>query len=98
MISSTVAVTTGATSAAAAMAQAIKASGALVYVDIDAFKHILSRIESPLIVMTQGGFITKNFQYMTNYKGITFFTKINEEMLMPPKAELIYAKKFWMPA
>lgn len=98
MIGSNVATTTGATSAAAAMAQAIKASGTLVYVDVDAFKKILSKIDSPLIIMTHGGFLSKTFQYLTSYKGLTFFTKMDQEMLMPSKAELIYAKKIWMPA
>ena len=98
MISTNVVVSTGASSAAAAMAQAIKASGTLVYVEFDAFKKILSRIDSPLIVMAEGGLFSKNFQYLTSYKGLTFFTKIDEEMILPAKAELIYAKKIWMPA
>ena len=53
-IGATAGATAGA-SAAAAIAQAIKASGVLVKVEPDAFSTIISKSESPLIVMAEGG-------------------------------------------
>ena len=95
-----VAATSGATagaSAAAAIAQAIKASGVLIKVEPEAFSTIVSKSESPLIVMAEGGVFTKNYQYLTSYKGLAFYTKTPKEILLPNRTELIYAEKIWIP-
>ncbi len=65
----------GAAAAAAAIANAIKASGVVVRVEPKDFQSILRRIENPLVVYAEGAFFTKNFQYITSYKGFAFFTK-----------------------
>lgn len=83
--------------AAAAIAQAIKASGVLVKVEPEDFSTIISKSESPLIVMAEGGVFTKNFQYLTSYKGLAFFTKTSQQIQFPNKTELIYAQKIWIP-
>jgi hypothetical protein len=83
--------------AAAAIAQAIKASGVLVRVESDSFTTIISKCESPLIVMAEGGVFNKNYQYLTSYKGLAFYTKTSEQMQFPNKTELIYAQKIWIP-
>ncbi len=44
--------------AAAVIAEAIKASGAIVKVEPNAFVEILRRVEDPLIVFATGGFFT----------------------------------------
>ncbi len=49
----------GAAAEAAAIAQATKASGAIVRVEPPDFMTILSKTEKPLVVMAQGGVITK---------------------------------------
>ena len=95
-IGATAGATAGA-SAAAAIAQAIKASGVLVKVEPEAFSTIISKSESPLIVMAEGGVFTKNYQYMTSYKGLAFYTKSSQEIQFPNKTELIYAQKIWIP-
>lgn len=62
----------GGAAAAAVIAQAIKASGAIVRVEPHDFEEILRRSERPLVVSAQGGFISKNYQYLTGYKGLAF--------------------------
>ena len=53
----------GAASAAAvaAIANAIKASGAIVRVEPDDFNRILSNVAKPLVVIAKGGFFKPNF-------------------------------------
>lgn len=88
---------TGAAAAVAAVAQAIKASGAIVSMEPRDFMTILDRIEEPLVVMAMGGVINKNYQYLVGHKGLAFYTKSSEELLLPPKAELLIAKHIWIP-
>jgi glycerate kinase len=86
----------GAAVAAAAVADAIKASGAIVRVDPANFRKILDKADSPLIVRAEGGFLSKNYQYLTAYKGLVFYTKSSSE-LMFGDVEIIMAKKIWIP-
>jgi len=89
--------TNGAAAAAAAIAQAIKASGAIVRVQPDDFTEILRRSERPLVVCAQGGIFSKNYQYLSSYKGLAFFTKSPTELILPGSAEIIRAGKIWIP-
>ncbi len=82
---------------AAAIAQAIKASGAIVSVEPDAFVKLVSRVEKPAVVTAPGGVFKKNFQYLTTYKGLFFFTKSREPLTLPGGTEVIAAKKIWIP-
>ena len=83
--------------AVAAMIQAIKASGVVVRMDPAEFRKILFRAPDPLVVSYQGGIFNKNYQYLTSYKGLAFFTKSPEPLAMPAGVELITAKDLWMP-
>jgi hypothetical protein len=83
--------------AIAAMAQAIKASGAIVRVEPKDFLSILSKSEDPLVVSADGGLIKRNYQYMTGYKGLVFFTKSPNPLDLTRKIELIKAKSIWIP-
>jgi hypothetical protein len=82
---------------AAAIANAIKASGAIVSVEPEAFAGILRKIDKPLIVYTQGGFFSTNHQYLTSYKGFTFYTKARVQIDLPKGVEVIVAEKIWIP-
>ncbi len=88
---------TAAASAAAAIAQAVKASGILVNVTPNDFAMILNKVKEPLIVYSQHKFLKIVHQYMVAYKGFVFYTKAHEEMILPSKAEVIHAKKIWIP-
>ena len=87
----------GAAAVAAAIAQAIKASGVLVRVSPDDFQKILRKSEQPLIVYATGGFFRSNHQYLTSYKGFAFFTKSPTEISLPFGTETIIAKQIWIP-
>ena len=92
----TTAATGGAGAAAAAAANAIKASGAIVHVTPENFREILARMEEPLVVHSPSAFLTPH-KYLTNYKGMFFYTKSKEEMYISSKIELINAEKIWIP-
>ena len=87
----------GASAAAAAIANAIKASGVVVRVAPADFHAILRKIEKPLVVYAEGGFFSTNYQYLVGYKGFAFFTKSSEPLLLPTEIETIVARRIWMP-
>lgn len=84
----------GGTAVYAAMVQAIKASGVIVKVEPEAFLKILKK--DALVVTATGGFIGTNYQYLTGYKGLAFFTK-SPRPLQLPDVEIITAKQIWIP-
>lgn len=88
----------GAAAAAAAIAQAIKASGVIVRVEPGDFLAILEHQEGPLVVHAEGGVFFTNYQYLTSYKGLAFFTKSHNPISLPAGTELVQAKKIWIPA
>jgi hypothetical protein len=83
--------------AAAAIAQAIKASGVVVQVSPADFLAVLRKVETPLVVYAEGGFFSKNYQYLVSYKGFAFFTKSSQTILLPAGVETIAARKIWIP-
>ncbi len=90
----------GAAAAAAAYsAQATKASGAVVRLEPKEFMRIISRAKAPLIVVSpaKGGLFSRNSEYLTNYKGIFFYTKSSTALALPGDSELVRARSFWMP-
>ena len=86
----------GVAGAAAAIAEALKAIGAIVCVEPGDFLAILEKIEKPLVVHSPSGFMTK-YKYLTSYKGLTFFTKSKDALLIPASVDMIIAKKIWVP-
>jgi len=86
-----------AAAAIAAIARAIKASGAIIRLEPDDFVKVLARASKPLVVITKGGFIKPNYQYLTAYKGLIFFTKSPTELMLPGDVEVITAQKIWIP-
>ncbi|NKQ35684.1 MAG: hypothetical protein HF973_08730 [Chloroflexi bacterium] len=83
--------------AAAEVAQAIKASGVIVNMEPPEFLSLLEKVEAPWVVTATGGTINKNYQYLFGHKGLAFFTKSSEKLPLPPQAEIIKAKKIWIP-
>ena len=83
--------------AAAAIANAIKASGVVVRVAPADFQTILRKVENALVIYAKGGFFSTNYQYVVSYKGFAFFTKSSEPLLLPPGVETIMAAKIWLP-
>lgn len=90
---------TGGATAAAAIMQAIKASGAIVSVSPADFEALLSRVENPLVVIAEEKFLKKTtYKYLTSYKGLAFFTKSKSPLPIDSRAEVVRAKKIWIPA
>ncbi len=81
----------------AEITQAIKASGAIVNMEPPEFLSLLDKVEAPLVVTATGGTINKNYQYLFGHRGLAFFTKSSEKLPLPSQAELIKAKKIWIP-
>jgi hypothetical protein len=83
--------------AAAAIAQATKASGVIVRVHADEFLKILALNDEPLVVSATGGFFAKNYQYLTSYRGLAFFTKSAAPLPLYDHCQLVEAQKIWIP-
>ena len=86
-----------AAAAAAAFANAIKASGVIVEVSSDAFQTVLAKTDHPLVIYAEGGFFSTSHQYLVSYKGFVFLTKSSEPISLPADAETISAEKIWVP-
>lgn len=87
----------GAAAAAAAAAQAIKAWGAVVRVEPQRFLHVVGHQEQPLVIRARGGFMKRQWQYLTSYRGFVFYAKADEPLPLPGRAEVFEAQKIWMP-
>ena len=83
--------------AAAAIANAIKASGVVVRLSAVDFQTLLRRVEQPLVVYAEGGFFKKNYHYLVSYRGLAFYTKSDAPILLPTGVETIVAEKMYMP-
>jgi hypothetical protein len=83
--------------AAAAIIQAIKASGVIVRVEPAEFSRLVDRAKDPLIVVAEGGLFSKNYQYLMSYKGLAFFTKSSTALPLPGGAEVVTAGRIWVP-
>lgn len=88
----------GAAAAAHHIAQAIKASGAIVRVEPEDFLRILERSSELLVVSAPGGFLSGGYEYLTSYKGLAFFAHSPTPINLPGSVEVIAAQKIWMPA
>ena len=87
----------GAAAAAAAIIQAIKASGVIVNLDPPEFQKLLLKLSDPLIVTATGGVFRKTTQYLTSYKGIAFYTDSPNPIDLPTGAEVVTARRIWVP-
>ncbi|MEP6635727.1 MAG: hypothetical protein ABJB97_03310 [Acidobacteriota bacterium] len=87
----------GAIAGAAAIANAIKASGVVIKVAPDAFQTILRRVEDPLVIYSEGGFFSTKYQYLVSYKGFAFFTKSRKPLSLTAGVETIIAASIWLP-
>ena len=83
--------------AAAAIANAIKASGVVVRVSPDDFQSLLARGKDALVVHAKGGLFWTKYRYLVSYKGFAFFTESSEPILLPAYIEAIRAAKIWVP-
>ena len=83
--------------AAAAVAEAIKASGAIVRVEPGEFMKLLARVGEGLVVHAEGGFLSTKHKYLMGYRGLVFYTQAVERFTLPRGCEVIEAGKIWIP-
>ena len=82
---------------AVAAARARRASGSIIKVDPDNFLLILSRSGKPLVVVARGWVFGTRYQYLTSYKGLTFYASCRTELTLPGDAEIVSADSIWVP-
>jgi hypothetical protein len=88
----------GAAAHAAAIAQAIKASGVLVRVQPEEFLRILNRQDEPLVVKAPAGFLQRGWRYLTGYKGLAFHTKSPDALALSGRTEVVEAQAISIPS
>lgn len=81
----------------AAMANAVKATGSIIFLEPAEFQRILASQRDAVIVTATGGVFTTKYKYLTSYKGLTFFTVSRDPLPLPGSSEVIAAKKIWVP-
>ncbi|MCL2140505.1 MAG: hypothetical protein FWH42_02335 [Dehalococcoidia bacterium] len=86
-----------AAAAHAAMVQAVKASGVVIKVEPEEFAKIIAKNRDGLVVMSIGGRLKRGYNYITSYKGLAFYTKSPQEMVLPGSVDLVISKSIWMP-
>ena len=83
--------------AAAAIAQAIKASGVLVQVLPEEFSKLVAISDEPLVVYAPPrGMFSRRHRYLMSYRGLAFYTA-SPEALALGGADIIIAKSIWIP-
>ena len=87
----------GGATVAAEIGRAIKASGAIVRVESADFEALLGKAEDPLVVCSEGGFLSSGYHDLMAYKGLVFYCKSRTELMLPQKVELIRARRIWIP-
>lgn len=86
-----------ATAAAAAIANAIKASGVIVQVAPDDFRNLAGRAQDALVVHSESRWFGTRHKYLLAFKGFAFYTKSKEPISLPGSVALIRAEKIWVP-
>ena len=86
-----------AAAAHAAQVNALKAVGVIVKLEMVDWLRILERTDRPLVVLGVGGVFKKHNQYLTSYRGLAFFATSKDEIVLPPRCEIVRAKKISIP-
>jgi hypothetical protein len=82
---------------AAVIANAIKASGAIVRIEENDFQSIVTKSEKPLVIVSEFTFFGKYYRYLTGYKGFVFYTKTRTPLDFGSNVELMTARSIWIP-
>ncbi len=88
---------TAAVAVHAAIAEAAKASGAIVRIQPGEFRTLLQKASEPLVVVREGGVFSTKYEYLMGYKGLVFFTSSKEQLGLPSGASVVKATKIWIP-
>ncbi len=89
---------TSSAAAAAAIAQAVKAMGAIVKVEEAGFHAILAKSELPLVLVAPpGGFLQKYYRYATSFRGFIFYTDSKKPITFGRMLDLVDVKYIGVP-
>ena len=58
---------------------------------------ILQRQDRPLVVHATGGFLSRMHRYLSSYRGLAFYAEAPDPLRLPGDAEIIEARKIWIP-
>ena len=83
---------------AAAIANAVKASGAIVEVEPLDFRTLIDKAGESLVVTSGPSFFSRGHKYIFGYKGLVFYTKSPTPLELPPRTDIIAARKIWVPS
>ena len=83
--------------AAAAAIQAIKASGAIVRIEPDEFRRLLSREPESLVVHARAGLFNQRHRYLMGHRGLVFYACAAEPITLPARCQVIEARRIWAP-
>lgn len=81
----------------AAMANAVKAIGSIVKLTPEEFSRVLSQVSDSLVVTATGGVFSQWHKYLFAHKGLTFYCKSRNELMLPGGAQVIQAEKISIP-
>jgi hypothetical protein len=82
---------------AAAMARAVKASGAIVHIEPEDYQRLLSRAQDGVVVHALGWMFGTDHRYVFGYKGLIFYTRSRDPLIVPGHLESVEAKRIWIP-
>jgi hypothetical protein len=78
--------------------KAIKASGAVVRINPAEFLRILTRSKEPIVIVAEGGVLSKSYRYLTAYKGFIFYAQSAVPLKLMNNIEVIKANQIWTPS
>lgn len=61
------------------------------------FTALVRRVAEPLVVTSQGGFFRTYYAYLLSYRGLAFYTRSPEPIALPSGAEIVAARRIWVP-
>ncbi|MBC8278145.1 MAG: hypothetical protein H8E46_07930 [FCB group bacterium] len=79
------------------IANAVKASGAIIKVVPEEFTKVLYKLNEPLVVYSEFHFFSTSYKYLVSHKGLVFYTKSPQPLELPSGTEVIRAQKVWIP-
>ena len=89
--------TAGAVAAAAAISNAIKASGAIVRIEPDDFSNLIAKVDNALVIESKGGVFSTHYKYLSSYKGFVFYCKSKDKLSFSSRHEVMQSQKIWVP-
>jgi len=80
------------------LCNASKAYGTIVMLSPTDFLQIVTRQQSPLVVVAKkSDLFSTHYRYLTSYRGLAFYCRSRSELSLPSDSEVIWAAKINIP-